>query len=233
MSFPTFSSIENPILQELSAVGGSDDVRYLYERLVAYFPILTQKEIIEIKAGTNKNWRSAVQKAGKSLDEKNLIKRNKGIWTITQIGEEIVSDDTSGFTLTKNSELQTSHKELQEILVNIGLFLGYTAETEFEYYDVVWRTSTNSKRLSHIFEVQSKGNIDSAFAKLKRGYEDQRSKPFLIIASEKDLNRAQKSLEREFHDISNVITILTFQQVLNVHQSIGNIGHILTKFLEN
>ena len=219
-------------MQELSAVGGSDDVRYLYERLIAYFPQISHKEITEIKAGTNKNWRVAVQKAGKSLDEQNLIKRVKGIWTITTIGKETVADNSSGFTLTKINHRETSHSDVQKMLVNIGQSLGYNAEVEFEYYDVVWRISPKSQRLSHIFEVQSKGNIDSAFAKLKRGYEAQRSKPFLVLSSERDLNRARKSLNREFQDLEHALTILTFQQVIKVYQNIKDISQILAKFLE-
>lgn len=232
MSFPNFSSIEIPILQELSAVGGSDDVRFLYERLIGYFPQISQNEIAEIKAGKNKNWRVAVQKAGKSLDEQNLIKRDRGSWSITKIGKETVSDESSGFTLIKVSSQEISHSEVQEMLVSIGESLGYNAQAEFDYYDVVWRISPNNQRLSHIFEVQSKGNIDSAFAKLKRGYEAQRSKPFLVISSERNLNRARKSLNREFQDLEDALTILTFQQVIKVYQNIKDISRILAKFLE-
>ena len=220
MSFPNFSSIEIPILQELSAVGGSDDVRFLYERLIGYFPQITQAEIIEIKTIGNKYWRSAVQKAGKSLDEQNLIKRERGTWTITKIGQSDVSDEDSGFTLIKVSSQETSHSEVQEMLVNIGSALGYYTQKEFEYYDVVWRISSHSQRISHIFEVQSKGNIDYAFAKLKRGPEAQCSKPFRVLTSERDLNRAGKSLKREFQDLESALTILTFQQIIKVHQNI-------------
>jgi hypothetical protein len=62
MSLPVSSLIEMPILQELSATGGSDDVRYLYERLIDYFPQINASETSEIKNGTNKNWRKSVQK---------------------------------------------------------------------------------------------------------------------------------------------------------------------------
>jgi hypothetical protein len=117
------------------------------------------------------------------------------------------------------------------MLVEIGFALGYEAETEFEFYDVVWRENKNTLRLSHIFEVQSKGNLDSAFAKLKRAYEAQRTKPFLIISSERDLNRAGKSLSREFQDIESQVCILTFVQIEQVHQNLKNIAEIIREFL--
>ncbi len=232
MAFPNYYSIETPILQELSAVGGIDEVQYLYERLIRYFPQINEQEIIEIKTGKNKNWRNTVQKAGKSLDEQNLITRQRGTWTLTNIGQQFIENETLGFTLTKTEISEPSHIDIQEMLVDIGFSLGFNAQTEFEYYDVIWRNSSTSTRISHIFEVQSKGNIDSAFAKLKRGYEAQRSNPFLVISTERDLNRAKKSLTREFHDLHNVITILTFQQIIEVHQNIKNISPILAKLLE-
>ncbi len=231
MSIPKISSIEMPILQELAATGGADNLRFLYERLPAYFPQLSEKEISEIKAGTNKNWRSAVQKAGKFLDERKLIERERGYWKITEKGRIEVEKETSGFTLTVSQPKSLSHTNIQEMLVKIGESLGFHAATEYEYYDVIWRETPNSPRISHIFEVQSKGNIDSAFAKLKRAYQAQRTKPFLVIASERDLNRARQSLSREFHDIETVVTLLTFAQIKQVHQNLKNIAEIIKEFL--
>jgi hypothetical protein len=231
MSLPNAALIELPILQELVAVGGSDFLRFLYQRLIAYFPQISEKEIREIKADASKQWRNVVQKAGKTLDDEGCISRRQGYWTITSKGREIAQAETTEFVLTKTNERQNSHTDIQEMLVDIGLTLGFDAEAEFEFYDVVWRENKNTKRLSHIFEVQSKGNIDSAFAKLKRAYEAQRTKPFLIISSERDLNRAGKSLSREFQDIESQVCILTFVQIEQVHRNLNNIAEIIREFL--
>jgi hypothetical protein len=232
MSLPQTSLIEMPILHELAATGGTDDVQFLYERLIGYFPQIEDTEIYEIRKGDNKNWRKAVQKAGRNLDDSNLIKRVRGVWTITQKGNEIVQAETSEFTLPVPVINDNSHSSIQQLLVEIGKILGYSAETEFEYYDVIWREKPNSPRLSHIFEVQSKGNIDSAFAKLKRAYQTQRTKPFLIISSERDINRARQSLVREFQDIEKAVTILTFVQIKKIHQNLNSIAEILPILLE-
>ena len=233
MPLPVSSSIEMPILQELAATGGADDVRFLYDRLIAYFPQLTEREIAEIKKGINKHWRKAVQKAGKTLDENKCLERKNGFWSVTSKGYEAAEVETSGFTLTKTVPEQLTHVNIQAMLIEIGNCLGFYAEMEFEYYDVVWRENAKSQRISHIFEVQSKGNLDSAFAKLKRAYQNQRTKPFLVLSSERDLNRARKSLTQEFQDIEKVITILTFVQIKQIHQNLRPISEILLKFLES
>lgn len=232
MSLPVSHLIEMPILQELSATGGSDDLRFLYERLVAYFPQLTEAEISAIKNGTNKSWRAAVQKAGRMLDGKSHIKRNHGYWSITDRGRESVASEVIDFDLEQAPENQSSHIAIQRLLIEIADFLGFYAAMEYEFYDVVWRETEKSPRISHVFEVQHKGNLDSAFAKLKRAYHHQRTKPFLIVSSEKDYNRARQSLGREFQDIEAVVTILTFVQIEQLHKNLRAVGEILPKLLE-
>ncbi len=232
MSLPVSHLIEMPILQELAATGGSDDVRFLYERLVAYFPQIAENELFAIKNGTNVNWRKAVQKAGKMLDARKQIVRNRGLWSLTDSGKISVAGENFEFVPTKTIISEYSHVDIQRFLVEIGGILGYYAAMEFEFYDVVWRETENSPRLSHIFEVQHKGNIDSAFAKLKRAYQSQRTKPFLVISSERDDNRARKSLVREFQELETVLTILTFAQVKQIHRNLKSIDEILPKLLE-
>ena len=122
------------------------------------------------------------------------------------------------------------------MLLDIGRVLGYHAESEFDFYDVVWRAEESSPRLSHVFEVQHKGNIDAALAKLKRAYQAQRSKPFLIIASERDTNRALRSMSMArtgaFHEIGRVTSILSFEQLHRLHRALTSVEELLVKIFE-
>jgi hypothetical protein len=122
------------------------------------------------------------------------------------------------------------------MLCDIGRVLGYHAQAEFEYYDVVWRTDEKSPRLSHVFEVQHKGNIDAALAKLKRAHDAQRTKPFLVIASERDNNRAIKSMSiartGAFHEIGRVTMILSFEQIRKLHRALTSVEELLATIFE-
>ena len=231
MPLPLYSNIESPILQELSAVGGTDDVRYLYIRLISYFPSLSDADISSIKNGEQRFWKKAVQKAGKILDEDNLISRVRGTWSLTEKGKKTVAAESEGLVSRETENESISHGDIQKFIVKIGQIIGFNAETEFQYYDVVWRESVGSQRLSHVFEVQSKGNLDSAFAKLKRAYDAQRSKIFLILASERDTNRARKSLTQEFRELENVLTILSFVELKKLHDNLSAVADILQNFL--
>lgn len=233
MTLPLFVNIKIPVLHELFAVGGKDDVRFLYNRLIPYFPSLSDAEISLIRNGDLLHWKKSVQKAGKSLAVEKLIDRNKGIWKLTLTGKKAIEAETEGFILSKSivENESLSHKNVQTMLVTIGEGLGFFAETEFQFYDVVWRETQRNQRLSHVFEVQSKGNLDSAFAKLKRAYDAQRSKIFLILSTERDTKRAERSLNQEFRELENVLTIISFVELNKIHDNISTISEFLPKFL--
>ncbi|HEY0004416.1 MAG TPA: hypothetical protein VGB17_06365 [Pyrinomonadaceae bacterium] len=243
MAYPGIARIELPILQELIATGGVEDVRFLYARLAGYFPQLEEKERGESTNGYPSQWRRLVQRAGRALSDKKEIERRRGHWSITAAGRKRAVAEETHFSLIEaaSSEAETrpeglTHGDVQQMLLDIGRVLGYHAQSEFEYYDVVWRKSRESPRLSHVFEVQHKGNIDAALAKLKRAYEAQRSKPFLIIASERDTLRAQKSMSAErtgaFHEIGRVTAIMSFEQLLRLHRALSSVEELLAEIFE-
>jgi hypothetical protein len=241
MSYPDAARLELPILQELVATGGADDVRFLYARLVAYFPQMDGGARHE--AREDRRWRRHVQRAGRELDEKRQLARRRGQWAITAQGRQRVDEEAPSFSYTPGGgELpappvgaELSHADAQQMLIDIGRALGRHAEREFDYYDVVWRDDAQSQRLSHIFEVQRKGNVDAALAKLKRAYESQRSKPFLVVTSERDTNRAQLQLSLAragaFHEIGRVTTIISFEQLQRLHRALTSVEDLLAEFI--
>jgi hypothetical protein len=240
MAYPGVARIELPILQELVATGGVEEVRFLYNRLAGYFPQLDETEVNALTNGHLTQWRRLVQRAGRALEDGRQIERRRGRWTITAAGRKRVSDEGQRFSLTDTHETvrpeALTHGDVQQMLLDIGRVLGYHAQSEFEYYDVVWRANEASPRLSHVFEVQHKGNIDAALAKLKRAYEAQRSKPFLIVASERDTNRANKNMSQAragaFHEIGRATTILSFEQLSRLHRALTSVEDLLTEMLE-
>ena len=244
MAYPEVARIELPILQELVATGGAEDVRFLYAPLITYFPQLDEKDIHSTLLGNghHRRWRRLVQRAGRALDEKREIERRHGRWSITHRGRERAGEESLDFPLTGNSAQPAagptgfSHADIQRMLSELGRLLGHYPQCEFEYYDVVWRASEASPRLSHVFEVQRKGNIDAALAKLKRAYEAQRSRTFLIVTSESDTARAlkQMSLARAgaFHEIERATTILSFEQLHRLHRALTSVADLLPQIFE-
>src|SRR5918912_2334068 len=105
MALPGIARLELPILQELVATGGTDDVRFLYGRLVAYFPQFGDDERHALTNGELRAWRRHVQRAGRALNEKRQIERDKrGHWAITAAGRRRVTDEEPSFSITEQAE---------------------------------------------------------------------------------------------------------------------------------
>jgi hypothetical protein len=235
MAFPESSRIELPILQELDATGGSDQLRYLYDRLVRYFPQLTIDDVNAQNASGRSRWHALVQRAGRQLIAEGELKRDGSRWLLTAKGKRrIEAEDMRAITTTPVSEQaprKVSHKEAQQMLIELGEMLGRHAEAEYDYYDVVWRDSALSPRLSHVFEVQISGSVDSALTRLKHAYDAQRSRPFLVIADERDTRFAGKRLSGSFHEILEVITIIGVGELKQLYESMKVHSVLLEKIL--
>lgn len=235
MAFPETSRLELPILQELKATGGGDQVQYLYDRLVGYFPQLTLDELAERTEGGRSRWRLLVQRAGKQLETGGEIKREQARWMLTSRGlkrveaEAMLLDHVSA-PLGESARAVT-HKEAQAMLVEIGLLLGRHAEAEFAHYDVVWRDSATAPRLSHVFEVQIAGSVDSALTRLKHAYDAQRSRPFLVIADERDQRFAGKRLTGSFHEIWQVVTVIGVGELQRLYETLKSQEALIAKLV--
>ena len=235
MSFPETTRIELPILQELKATGGGDQLRYLYERLPRYFPQLTRQDLEDRAESGRSRWARAVQRAGRQLEEKGELRREKNHWKITARGLKRVEDEAMTLdapAAVERKEKTLTHKEAQAMLVEIGLMLGKHAEAEFEHYDVVWRDTASSPRLSHVFEVQISGSVDSALTRLKHAYDAQRSRPFLVVAGERDRRFAGKRLTGSFHEIWDIITVIGVGELQRLYDALKANEDLIGKLAE-
>ena len=233
MSFPEISRLELPILQELKATGGSDQLRFLYDRVARCFPQLTAQDLAERGENGRSRWHRLVQRAGRELEARGELRREKSGWTLTpralrRIETEAVQFEF-GHSPTERAAKTLSHKEAQAMLVEIGALLGKHAEAEFEHYDVVWRDSASAPRLSHVFEVQISGSVDSALTRLKHAYDAQRSRPFLVIADERDKRFAKKRLSGSFHEIWEVITVIGAGELQRLYEALKSQEGLLAK----
>jgi len=237
MSFPELSRLELPVLQELKATGGGDQLRYLYVRLARYFPQLLPEDLEHRSENGRNHWHRLVQRAGRELEAKGELRRENQQWKLTakgarRIETEALQIDFGKPTSEKNAGKtlgKLGHKEAQTMLVEIGSMLGKHAESEFERYDVVWRDSQSAPRLSHVFEVQISGSVDSALTRLKHAYDAQRSRPFLVIADERDKRFAGKRLTGSFHEIWEVITVIGAGELQRLYDSLKAHENLLAK----
>lgn len=233
MSFPEAARVELPILQELEATGGSDQLRYLYDRLVRYFPQLDASDLEERTPTGRSRWHLLVQRAGRQLADKGELRRDNTRWRLTERGKRRVTAETLQVDEARDEQglREVSHAEAQQMLVEIGRMLGRHSEAEFEHYDVVWRDSPSSPRLSHVFEVQVAGSVDSALTRLKHAYDTQRTRPFLVVADERSAQFADRRLTGSFHEIWEAVTVIGVGELKRLYDSLKEQSSLLEKLI--
>ena len=231
MSYPSVERIELPVLQELVATGGVEDVRFLYDRLVAYFPQLGEEEVRALSNGHRNNG-GTLQPPVVSPTARDRTRR--GRWTITESGRSARRRRLVFPWRAGRPERTAQVFVAPEFSKCSGHRASGAPPDGIDYYDV--SAAGQAARAQPRLRGQRPGSIDGALAKLKRAYDAQRTKPFLIVASERDTNRAQRQLSLArtgpFHEIGRVTTILSFEQLRRLHRSLTSVEDILAQIFE-
>lgn len=245
MPYPPGHDIELPLLKEIHDAGGDVFIRdrQIYLRVARYFPQLTDEELIRRTRASDTVWENRVQwarlqlvKQGELLNWRDVGRQ--GIWRITDRGVRRVMENQKYIEGILESARQhhavadslqpldlpaelAIHSRIQNQVEVIGQILGKYAKREYRQdmyrYDVVWKDADYLPRATHCFEVQHKGNLVEALAKLKHAYDIWGSILILIITDEKDRLKASELLRPYFtgvfHEIGSATTVLTADDV--------------------
>jgi hypothetical protein len=138
-----------------------------------------------------------------------------GVWKITDTGRRRIGESPvepppaplrPGTRPTlRVAEGEHAHQNLKRKIKEIGEILGRYAKEEYAarpyVYDVIWKDIEGLPRPSHVFEVQDKGAVDSALAKLQHARDIWRPNLFLVVTGEKDRRKINMLLEPFFEGL--------------------------------
>ena len=131
------------------------------------------------------------------------------------------------------------HEHLKELLRQVGDILGYYPETEVHespyIYDVVWRTFPQAPRPGFVFEVQDKGNLIEALAKLQHAKDTWGSRLFLTVTGDRDRRRIEKLvaplLTGTFHRLARDLVLLHPEQLEKLYESLDQNRDLIRRLL--
>ena len=194
-----------------------------------------------------------------------LYREPRGIWRITPKGKNYLVNNWSDWKPHYSNDRQihskqndkqlnrekdhiepvpnhsplSRHEYLQELLSQIGDILGYYTEVEFRespyIYDVIWKTFPQAQRPSIVFEVQDKGNLIEALAKLQHAKDIWGSSLFLAITGDRDQKRIEKLvaplLAGTFHRLARDLTILTPEKIEKIYEPLNSNRDLIRKLI--
>ena len=192
----------------------------------------TGKKYIEV-CNTAKKIADAMKSAG--IEDYDMLAVDYFMWdellplsesktvdsTPTAASATEVSSSTDNTSINK----QSIHDEIKNKLVDIGAMLGFDAHTEVKIasgavVDAVWEAKIgNMGKVIYVFEVQSKGSIDSLILNLKKAQNNAAVQAVVAVAAEDQLSKIIKESKGVIDE--NDLRTWNFDDVMAVYDSLS------------
>lgn len=177
------------------------------------------------------------------LDDRSLLAVDYFIWHELQVEDNLSKIKTNKSTDSVTNEKDLSkekspfvHNDIRDKIRDIGEWLGFTANIEKKVasgsvVDVIWESKIgNMGQVIYVFEVQTKGNIDSLIINLLKTLNNPSVQGVVAVS---DMNQIEKikSHSTEVKNLFEKLKYWDYEQVLKVHEnlefvngSINNLG---------
>lgn len=142
---------------------------------------------------------------------------------------------------TNESDTKSLHNEIKEKLVSIGELLGFDSRSEVKIatgaiVDAVWEAKIgNMGKAIYVFEVQSKGSIDSLILNLKKAQSNAAVQAVVAVADEAQLEKIiQESagvIEKDsLRTWESDDVLAVYDSLVRAHESINKLALVPESF---
>ena len=199
-------------------------------KLPKYIYQLTGKKYAEL-CQFEKTIAAELRKAG--VMDTNLLVVDYFIWDELQVeGNLSVIYDKKGVVpeapTIPDVDAETSefiHNEIKDKLAEIGTWLGFKTDTERNVaggsrVDTIWEaTIGNMGRVIYVFEVQTKGSIDSLLLNLLKASNNPAVQGVVAVSDADELDKIKKHAA-QVGDLSKKLKYWNYQKVLEIHEAL-------------
>ena len=142
---------------------------------------------------------------------------------------------------TTVSDSKSLHDEIKDKLVSIGELLGFDSRSEVKIatgavVDAVWEAKIgNMGKAIYVFEVQSKGNIDSLILNLKKAQSNAAVQAVVAVADEEQLakiiSESQGVIdEKSLRTWNSEDVLAVYDSLVRAHESINKLALVPESF---
>jgi hypothetical protein len=175
---------------------------------------------------------------GSELKDVNLLTVNYFIWDELQIKTAVETDtpedDEELAKITEEDKRGFVHDEIKEKLAEIGEWLGFKTYTETRVasgsvVDTVWESTVgNMGRIIYVFEVQTKGSIDSLSMNLLKSLNNPAVQGVIAVSDPKQLEKIKKNVA-DISTLENKLKFWNYTEVLDNHERLARVNESINK----
>jgi len=176
----------------------------------------------------------AEEMKSKGIEEVNLLTVDYFIWDELQVEKNLSKIHAVGKKtktepiIEEKIDAKTAdfiHNEIRDKLADIGTWLGFKTDTEKKVaegskVDTIWEaTIGNMGRVIYIFEVQTKGNIDSLIINLLKALNNQAVQGVVAVSDTTQLDKIRKHAD-QVPNLGAKLKYWDYKKVLEVHEAL-------------
>lgn len=204
----------------------------------------TGKKYVEV-CNIAKDIAVAMNEAG--IEDTDLLAVDYFLWDeILPLSEKKTPDDKSqvvpvSVKPVSAKDNKSLHNEIKEKLVAIGELLGFESRAEVRItagavVDAVWEAKIgNMGKAIYVFEVQSKGSIDSLILNLKKAQNNAAVQAVVAVADEEQLAKIIKESkgvidEKDLRTWDSEDVLAVYDALVRAHESINKLALVPDSF---
>jgi len=180
---------------------------------------------------------SELKKSG--FQDTSLLAVDYFIWEELQV-EDVLAQIGTGHKTQEPVRIETTqesnfvHNEVRDKLRDIGTWLGLSAETERKIsegskVDVVWEaTIGNMGRTIYVFEVQTKGSIDSLIMNLLKALNNPAVQGVVAVSDREQLEKI-KGQAKDIPSFKDKLKFWDYEEILKLHESMEFVNESINK----
>jgi hypothetical protein len=175
----------------------------------------------------------AEELATAGVPDTDLLVGDYFIWSELQVEDVLQGfhgENTSPRDEPTDSEpAEFIHNEVRDKIAEIGRWLGFEDHTEVKVasgsvVDTVWEASIgNMGRVIYVFEVQTKGSVDSLILNLLKSLNNPAVQGVVAVSDAKQLDKIQSHAE-SVQGLKDKLKYWDYQEVLQVHERLASVN---------
>ncbi len=185
----------------------------------------------------------AVELRKLGIKDANLLTVDYFIWDQLQV-EENLSQIYKPEGLTKIEKIEIGkappataeflHNEIRDKVAEIGQWLGFSTKTEIKVadgskVDAVWEaTIGNMGRVIYVFEVQTKGSLDSLILNLLKSLNNPAVQGVVAVSDADQIERVKKHVAG-VSQLKDKLKYWDYTEVLQVHEALEGVNESINR----
>ena len=173
------------------------------------------------------------------LEYSDLLAVDYFIWAELQVEENLnrIHKGTKAEpaeALTAKGVAELAHNDVRDKLAEIGEWLGFTTRTEVKVadgskVDTVWEaTIGNMGRVIYVFEVQSRGSIDSLILNLLKALNNPAVQGVVAVSDHEQIGRIRRHAG-PVKPLNDKLRCWDYIEVLDIHEALQGVNEAINR----